>query len=169
MSGRYIIMGVSGCGKSLIGSLFADRIGAAFLDGDSLHPRTNIAKMSRGEALTDADRAPWLDRIGQDLGAASTPIVIACSALKREYRDRIIAAAGDPVRFLFLQGSRDLLRIRMETRPGHFMPPALLDSQLATLEPPWPDENAVTVDIAMDPSDIVDALLKSEPQGSLGR
>lgn len=163
MSGRYIVMGVSGCGKSLIGGLFADRIGATFLDGDSLHPQTNIDKMSRGEALTDADRAPWLDRIGKELGTAATPIVIACSALKRIYRDRIIAAAGGPVRFVFLQGSRDLLRLRMEARPGHFMPTALLDSQLATLEPPGPDENAVTVDIVMDPSDIVDALSRCDP------
>lgn len=158
MSERYIVMGVSGSGKSLIGGLFADRIGAGFLDGDSLHPEANIAKMQRGDPLDDTDRAPWLDQIGRALGASPTPIVIACSALKRSYRDRIIATANGHVRFLFLNGDKALLRSRMATRSKHFMPPALLDSQLSTLEPPTQDEDAVMVDIGLPPAILVDQL-----------
>jgi gluconokinase len=150
---RFVVMGVSGCGKSLIGRVFADAVGASFVDGDSLHPPANIAKMSRGEPLDDTDRAPWLDRVGKTLTAEGT--VVACSALKRIYRDRIRAVAGAPVTFLFLRGKPDTLLRRMSSRPGHFMPPALLDSQLATLQPPTEDELHLVADIEQTPEAIV--------------
>ncbi|MBC7476462.1 MAG: gluconokinase [Pseudorhodobacter sp.] len=146
-------MGVSGCGKSRIGTDFAKAIGAQFVDGDTLHPEANIAKMSRGEPLDDSDRAPWLDRVGQVLQAEAT--VVACSALKRSYRDRIRAMAGAPVVFLYLRGQRETLLQRMATRPGHFMPVSLLDSQLATLEPPGHDEPHLVADIEARPAAIV--------------
>jgi gluconokinase len=151
--GRYIVMGVSGSGKSRIGQAFASAIGARFIDGDSLHPPANVAKMSRGEPLDDADRAPWLARVGEVLAAPGT--VVACSALKRKYRDQIRLEAGAPVVFLYLRGQRETLLARMSTRPGHFMPPALLDSQLATLEPPGADEAHLVADIDHAPDDIV--------------
>ena len=146
-------MGVSGCGKSLIGQRLATALGANFTDGDSLHPSANIAKMRRGEPLNDADRAPWLAQVGDTLRAGNT--VVACSALKRAYRDQIRARAAAPVTFLYLRGQRDTLLDRMSTRPGHFMPPALLDSQLATLEPPAPDEAHLTADIELTPAEII--------------
>ena len=153
MTARYVVMGVSGCGKSRIGQAVARAIGAAFFDGDDLHPPANIAKMSAGHPLTDADRAPWLDKVGEVL--ATPDRLVACSALKRVYRERISAAAGAPVMFLFLRGQRATLQDRVTHRPGHFMPPALLDSQLATLEPPGPDEPHVTVDIEQSPDAVV--------------
>ncbi len=159
-TGRYVVMGVSGCGKSSVGRAVAAAIGARFIDGDDLHPAQNLAKMARGEALTDADRAPWLDLVGTALGAAAPPVVIACSALRRAYRDRIAARSGAPVTYLFLTGSRTVIEARMRARSGHFMPPALLDSQFAVLEPPGSDEKAVTVDIDQSPDVIVAQLLK---------
>ncbi len=150
---RLVVMGVSGCGKSLIGQGLAAAIGAQFVDGDSLHPAANIAKMRRGEPLDDSDRAPWLDKIGETLTAKGT--VVACSALKRAYRDRIRAVAGAPVTFLYLRGRRDTLMDRMSSRPGHFMPPNLLDSQLAALEPPAPDEPHLVADIENAPDAII--------------
>ena len=150
---RYVMMGVSGCGKSLIGQAFATAVGARFIDGDSLHPQANIAKMRRGEPLDDHDRAPWLDQVGAALIMPGT--VIACSALKRVYRDRIRGMAQAPVTFLYLRGKYETLRNRMSSRPGHFMPTALLDSQLATLEPPAKDEPHLTADIEQTPDQIV--------------
>jgi gluconokinase len=143
----FVIMGVSGCGKSSVGAAVAAAIGAGFIDGDDLHPDDNIAKMARGEPLTDADRAPWLDRVGQALHDAPGRCIIGCSALKRSYRDRIAAAAGEPVMFLHLSGNRDVLLARMSRRQGHFMPVSLLDSQLATLEPLQDDECFARTDI----------------------
>lgn len=158
MSRAFVVMGVSGCGKSTIAEMFAARLDVPWLDGDSLHSEANIAKMSRGEPLTDADRGPWLDRVGRRL-AAGTAQVIACSALKRVYRQRITGAAGVNVTFLFLDGSLPVLEQRMGERTGHFMPKDLLDSQLATLERPGPDEDALRVDIDQTPEAIVDALV----------
>ena len=149
-------MGVSGCGKSRIGAGLAAALSARFIDGDSLHPQANIDKMRRGAPLTDADRAPWLALIG---GALTDNTVIACSALKRQYRDLIRDTAGGPVAFLYLRGQRDTLLARMSTRPGHFMPTTLLDSQLATLEPPTPDERHLTADIEAAPEDIIAGFL----------
>ncbi len=156
MTGRIVVMGVSGCGKSRIGGDLARRIGARFIDGDDLHPVANVEKMRRGDPLDDADRAPWLDAVGRAVATPGT--VIACSALKRIYRDRIRALAAAPVVFVYLRGRRDTLLGRMSDRPGHFMPPSLLDSQLATLEPPGADEPHLVADIEAAPDDIVAAI-----------
>ncbi|WP_298261185.1 gluconokinase [uncultured Litoreibacter sp.] len=157
MSQRYVIMGVSGAGKSLVGRILAQRTGMHFIDGDDLHPHSNVAKMKRGEALCDDDRAPWLEAIGRTLRDDNT--VVACSALKRKYRDRITQRATAPVTFLFLQGKRHTLIERTQSREGHFMPPSLLESQLRTLEPPAADELHLVADIENAPEEIVDILI----------
>lgn len=154
--GRYIVMGVCGCGKSTIGRAFAHQLRIAFLDGDDLHPRNNIDKMSRGEPLDDADRMPWLTQVGEHLHAGT---VIACSALKRSYRDRIRQVARGSVVFLYLKGSRETLSLRLQDRQGHFMPAALLDSQFQALQEPTADECAVSVNIDATTDEIVDELL----------
>lgn len=146
MTRRIVIMGVSGCGKSSVGAALSDALGIPYREGDDMHPPANIAKMRAGEALTDVDRWPWLDRVAQEL-VAQAPVIVGCSALRRAYRDRIRAGAGGPVCFVHLTGSRALIATRMAARSGHFMPASLLDSQFATLEPPGPDEEAITVDI----------------------
>lgn len=157
MTGRFVVMGVSGCGKSHIGGAFAQIIGARFFDGDDLHPKVNLDKMANGSALDDVDRAPWLERIGGTLRHPGT--VVACSALRRRYREAINDAAGAPVTYLFLRGCRETLWSRMTRRDGHFMPPALLDSQLATLEVPGPDELSVSADIEAAPEVVVATFL----------
>lgn len=144
---RIVLMGVAGCGKSAVGAALAARLGAAYLDGDDLHPPENIAKMSRGEPLTDADRGPWLTLVGRTLADPQGTLIVGCSALKRRYRDLIRAQAGAPVVFVHLSGAKALIAARMAERTGHFMPASLLDSQFAVLEPPGPDERALTVDI----------------------
>ena len=150
-----VVMGVSGSGKTTVGAALADALGLPFVDGDELHPAANVAKMAAGIPLDDADRAPWLDAVGAVLAAG--PVVVACSALKRAYRDRLRAAAP-ALELVFLDGSRELLASRLVARPGHFMPASLLDSQLATLERPSPDERPVTVDIAAPVAEIVASL-----------
>jgi carbohydrate kinase (thermoresistant glucokinase family) len=144
-----LIMGVSGSGKSTIGAAVAQRLGWHFQDADSLHPPANVAKMARGEELDDADRAPWLAAVAQMLQrwqAQKLKGVIACSALKHRYRQQLIGARTD-LRLVYLHGDRALLAQRLQQRSGHFMPPSLLDSQLATLEAPTPDEAAIVIDI----------------------
>lgn len=138
-----VVMGVSGAGKTAVARRLAQLLDAPFCEGDELHPPANIARMAAGIALTDADRAPWLDRVGEWL-ADNRHGVAACSALRRAYRDRLRAAAPG-TRFALLDVPEAVLRDRMIHRPGHFMPVGLLDSQLATLEPPGADEDAVTV------------------------
>ena len=138
--GAAVVMGVASCGKTSVGVALADRLGADFIEGDKLHPKSNIEKMTAGIALTDEDRWPWLALVGQSVGGSSGKIV-SCSALKQSYRKYIASAAGRPVLFVFLDGSRLLLQQRIASRSNHFMPPSLLDSQLATLEPP-PRRNA---------------------------
>jgi gluconokinase len=150
MPHAIIVMGVSGSGKSSIGEKLAEVLGLRFVEGDQLHPRSNVEKMSKGIPLTDADRMPWLDLIGETIDSALASgegIVVSCSALKRIYRDRLRAAAGGNLFFVYLDGSRDLLMSRMGERKGHFMPASLLDSQLATLEVPTGEPGVVTVDI----------------------
>ena len=142
---RIVVMGVSGCGKSSVGIALAEALGARFIDGDDLHPEANKAKMSAGIPLDDSDRWPWLDLVGQELAAGSAT-VIACSALKRAYRDRIRTAAPNTF-FVHLDGSREILAQRLGARTGHFMPVTLLDSQLAILEPLGSDEASVVIDI----------------------
>lgn len=156
---RYVVMGVCGCGKSHIGAAFASAMGGHYIDGDDLHPAANIAKMAQGQPLTDADRMPWLDLVGAALADAGDGAVIGCSALRRIYRDRIRSAVDGPVTFLHLTGDRDVIAARLAARAGHFMPPVLLDSQIAVLEPPEPDEDAIVVDINQSPSAIVAQLV----------
>ena len=155
---RVVVMGVAGCGKSTVGAAVAERIEALYLDGDDLHPEANIAKMSRGEPLTDDDRAPWLDEVGRSLQHIDGITLIGCSALKRLYRDRIRTAAGTPVAFLHLAGTRAVIAERMARREGHFMPLSLLDSQFAALEPLQNDETGLTVDIDRPFDDLVAAI-----------
>lgn len=156
---RVVVMGVSGCGKTTIGDLVARELGVPFLDGDSLHPVENVAKMAAGTPLTDEDRWPWLGTVGAALAKAGDGgLVLACSALRRSYRDAIREQAPDTV-FLHLHGTKEVLKARTEGRTGHFMPPALLDSQLATLEPLEVDEAGFVVDIAAPVADVVAAAL----------
>ncbi len=143
----FVVMGVAGCGKSTIGEGLAHVIGGQFLDGDAYHPKANIEKMSRGEPLTDEDRWPWLTRFGEEIAARSGIVVGGCSSLKKSYRDHITKAAGEPVMFIYLEGSRELIARRMGEREGHFMPTSLLESQFATLEVPGPNECALSVNI----------------------
>ncbi len=158
---KYVIMGVSGSGKSSVGEALSARIGAPFIDGDSLHPQENIARMAAGIPLDDEDRWPWLDRVGKTLHETEGPVILGCSALKRRYRDRIREAAGAPVTFIYLKGSRALIAERMLHRTGHFMPPTLLDSQFAALEPPSPNERFIAVDIDQPLDRIVDTILSA--------
>ena len=158
---RIVLMGVAGCGKSAVGAALAARLGAAYLDGDDLHPPENIEKMCRGEPLSDEDRWPWLTQIGQRLANPDGILILGCSALKRRYRDHIRAEAGAPVTFVHLSGTKELITERMAARTGHFMPASLIDSQFAALEPPAADENAITVDIDKPLEAIVADLMRS--------
>lgn len=147
-------MGVAGCGKSTVGAALAKALDTTYLDGDDLHPQSNIDKMAAGTPLEDADRWPWLDDVGAALTSHDGPILIGCSALKNIYRDRIRAAAGE-VFFLHLHGPRDVIETRMSARAGHFMPTALLDSQFAALEMLGPEELGQVVSIDQDIDGIV--------------
>lgn len=144
-----VVMGVSGCGKSSVGQGLAAALGLPYLEGDQLHPEANVRKMAGGTPLTDADRAGWLDALAGRLAAAAAGpgLVLGCSALKRAYRDRLRQAAPE-LRLVHLHGQADLLAQRMAQRQDHYMPASLLPSQLATLEPPAPDEHALVLDIA---------------------
>lgn len=155
---NFVVMGVSGCGKSSIGAGFAARIGADYIDGDDLHPKSNVKRMAAGHPLNDDDRAPWLTEVGKLFAGSDHRLVIGCSALKRQYRDIIRENAAGPVAFLHLSGSRTVIAERMSARSDHFMPLTLLDSQFADLEPPEADEISVTVDIDQTPDAIVGAL-----------
>jgi len=159
--GLYVVMGVAGSGKSLIGAALARALGVEFAEGDAYHPAENVKKMAAGSPLTDADRQGWLRALAARLGdakRAGTGLVISCSALKRSYRDILRAQAPD-VRFVFLKGTRPLLAERLAGRSGHFMPASLLESQLATLEEPSPDEEAWLCDIRESPEAIVAGLV----------
>ncbi|MFF1573674.1 gluconokinase [Leifsonia sp. NPDC058292] len=154
-----VVMGVSGSGKSTVGAVLADRLGVPFVDGDALHPPANVAKMASGIPLDDSDRWPWLAAVGRTLAdAAGTGMVVACSALRRAYRGAILAEAPDAV-FVELDGSLDLVGERIGSRRGHFMPPTLLDSQLALLEPLAADEPGIRVSIAGTPHEIAEAAI----------
>ena len=142
---HVVVMGVSGAGKTTVGMELARLLEVPFEDADALHPETNVAKMAAGTALTDGDREPWLGVVGQHLADSPGGLVMACSALKRIYRDMIRAAAPDTV-FVLLSVPRETLSDRVANRPGHFMPVTLLDSQLETLEPLGADETGVVVD-----------------------
>jgi carbohydrate kinase (thermoresistant glucokinase family) len=147
------IMGVSGAGKSLIGAALAEQLGMPFIDADSLHSHANLVKMSAGIPLEDADRWPWLDEVGRRLSALPVPVV-ACSALRRVYRDRIRERAPHTV-FVHLDVGTDVLRDRLDRRAGHFMPPSLLASQVQTLEALEPTERGFRVDASLAPASLV--------------
>ena len=153
---RIVVMGVSGAGKSTVGAALARRLGTSFVDADDLHPPANVEKMRDGIPLVDADRMPWLDLVGTALADAPAPgVVVACSALRRAYRDRLRSAAPDVV-FVALEGDPELLAERMGARPGHFMPATLLASQLAAYESPGADERAVRCPIEAELDEIVE-------------
>jgi gluconokinase len=159
--GLYVVMGVSGSGKSLIGAAFAKGLGVDFVEGDQYHSAENVRRMSSGIALTDDDRADWLRSLAarlREANEAGTGLVMACSALKRSYRDILRAEAGS-LRFVFLKGERALIASRIAGRPGHFMPTSLLESQFASLEEPSTDEDAWVCDVRQAPADIVAALV----------
>ena len=154
-----VVMGVSGSGKSTLASLLAQRLHWPLQEGDVLHPQANVDKMAAGHPLDDNDRWPWLRLVAAWIDARSVvaePGIVTCSALRRAYRDVL---RRDFVRFVHLTGDRELLARRLQHRNGHFMPPSLLDSQLATLEAPGADEHAITVDIALTPEAQVAAVL----------
>ncbi|MCR9070216.1 MAG: gluconokinase [Alphaproteobacteria bacterium] len=156
-----VMMGVSGVGKTTIGTLLAERLGWGYAEGDSYHPPANVAKMRAGTPLDDSDRQPWLAAIAADIDrwrATGQGMVVACSALKRSYREVLIGDRPD-VRLVRLAGDETLIRARMEKRTDHYMPPSLLASQLATLQPPGEDEEAITVTVTSSPQECVEQIL----------
>jgi gluconokinase len=157
-----VVMGVSGSGKSTVAEHLAARLGWKYVDGDLFHPTNNVAKMSAGHPLSDEDRWPWLKAIAGEIDrvcAANTRAVVACSALKRAYRD-ILVHGRDDVRIVFLDGTQDLIAKRLTARKGHFMPPGLLDSQFKTLEPPQPSERPIAVSIDASVEAIIDDIIR---------
>ncbi len=157
-----VMMGVSGSGKTTIAEGVAQREGWTLLEGDAFHPPANVEKMRHGHPLTDEDRWPWLRAIAAEIDAMRArgeSAVVACSALKRAYRDILIGDRPDVV-LVYLRGSHDLIAARMAARKGHFMPPALLDSQFATLEEPGPDEHPIVVSVAPPPAAIIDEVVR---------
>jgi gluconokinase len=161
-----ILMGVSGSGKTTIGERLAARMSWRYEDADTFHPASNVAKMSAGQPLTDHDRWPCLKAIAAEIDRACTAgerVVIGCSALRRVYRD-VLVHGRDDVRFIYLEGTQAMIADRLGQRKGHFMPPGLLASQFQTLEPPTPDERAVTVSIDAQVEVIVDRIISQLSQ-----
>jgi gluconokinase len=155
-----VVMGVSGVGKTTIGRLVAARLGWRFIDADDHHPAANVAKMAAGVPLQDADRGPWLDSLNR-IVRAERDAVLACSALKESYRQRLLAGVGDS-RIVFLDGDKALIASRLAARKHRYMPAALLDSQFAALEPP---AHAIRVDVARPLEDSVAAILRALDTG----
>ena len=158
MNEHVVVMGVSGTGKSTVGRLLAERLGAVFVEGDDLHPAANVASMRAGIPLTDEQRAPWLEAVRDAMDGPGT--VVACSALRRRYRD-VLRGADGRVRFVHLVVAPDELARRLGQRAGHFMPASLLASQLATLEPLEPDEDGIDVVVADSVEATADAVIKA--------
>jgi gluconokinase len=157
-----VVMGVSGSGKSTIAAMLAHRLQWIYEDGDWLHPQSNVEKMHHGEPLNDQDRWPWLHAIADWIDNTrrnGERGIVACSALKRAYRDILIGSRRD-VRLVYLQGDQDLIGRRIAARADHFMPPELLDSQFAALEEPQPDERPIVVSVAPHPREIVETIVK---------
>jgi carbohydrate kinase (thermoresistant glucokinase family) len=160
---RWVVMGVSGCGKSEVGRRLAAALGVPFLEGDAYHPPANVDKMSAGIPLDDADRAGWLATLREEIAAANARgegLVLACSALKRRYRD-LLREADPALRFVHLDGAPALIAQRMLARTAHFMPTSLLDSQLRDLEPLGADERGLRVDIVKGPADLAQEILRT--------
>jgi gluconokinase len=152
-----VVMGVSGSGKTVVGSALAKALGGRFAEGDRFHPQQNISRISAGLPLRDEDRWGWLDAIAIEIGEAERhgeTLVVACSALKRIYRDRLRLASRQ-LRFVYLEIERDMAAARVAARKGHFMPASLIDSQFAALEPPTPDEGVLELDATKDPDELV--------------
>jgi gluconokinase len=154
-----IVFGVSGAGKTTIGKLLAEELGWQFYEADDFHPRANIEKMRSGRPLTDEDRWPWLERLREQITrslASREDAVLACSALKRAYREGL--RVNEDVKFVFLRGDYALVENQLRRRRGHFMNPALLQSQFADLEEPRPDEDVITIDLGRSPQELVDEI-----------
>lgn len=163
-----VMMGVSGSGKTTVGSRVADALGWDFLDADDFHPAENIVRMQAGQALTDEDRRPWLEGLRQrlhDPAGARRGMVLACSGLRRAYRD-VLRNGPRPLHWAFLHGSHAVLRMRLEGRAGHFFDPRLLSSQLATLEEPQADEEMMILDIERQPAELVEAVIGGLTDGT---
>jgi gluconokinase len=152
-----VVMGVSGVGKSTVGALLAERLKLAFVDSDQLHSVSNKAKMAARKPLDDADRAPWLDAVAKVLSAGE--VIVACSALKRKYRDTLRNAAPE-LRIIYLSGARNLLEERLAARSHEYMPPGMLTSQLEALEPPEAREASLKIDIRNSPTEIADIAVR---------
>lgn len=158
-----VVMGVTGCGKSTAGRALAERLGVPFADADDFHSPANVAKMTAGAPLTDADRVPWLHAIGAWLAEhRDTGAVATCSALRRHYRDLLRERAPDAF-FVHLHGDRETARERVSGRRGHFMPSSLVDSQFDTLEPLGPDERCVVLDMSLPTAELADRAARSLP------
>lgn len=163
-----VVMGVSGSGKTTIAALLAGSLHWELVDGDDFHPASNVAKMHGGTPLTDEDRAPWLASIATWIDAtraAGAHGVVACSALRKRYRD-VLAGGRPDVRIVYLKGSRALIGERQAARKNHFMPASLIDSQFATLEEPGPEENPITVSVEPEPMEVVRAVVAAVRQAA---
>lgn len=160
-----VVMGVSGVGKSTVAALLSERTGLPYVDADDLHGEANVAKMSAGIPLTDEDRWPWLARVGTQL-AERSPVIVACSALRRVYRDALREHAPETT-FVLLSASAEQIEAQVSARDGHFMPPSLLASQLATLEPLDDDERGLTIEVDGAPDVLVDRILRQHVDSQL--
>ena len=166
---RWVIMGVSGCGKSTVGAALAQVFDIPYLEGDAYHPEANVAKMAAGTPLDDEDRAGWLKVLADEIRQArerDAGLVMSCSALKRRYRD-MLRQADPSLRFVHLQGPRALIAERMQARVGHYMPSSLLESQLSILEPLQADEGGLTLDITQPPQVLVARITESTGKDGL--
>lgn len=161
MKPLLVLMGVSGSGKTTVGEVLAAELGIPFADADDMHSESNVRKMAAGQPLTDEDRSPWLRRVGQELrNARESGLVVACSALKRQYRDMILSVEP-AAKFVLMDGPKELFIERLSMREGHFMPASLLDSQLDTLERLTADEPGVVVTVDGDPADVAHRIVSS--------
>ena len=162
MTTGYIVMGVCGAGKSTIAKMLADRLGWQFFDADDFHPPANISKLKHGIPLNDDDRRPWLESLGKMLKfeiAAGRHPVLACSALKRRYRE-MLRTNGDGIKIVYLHGSQEFIMARLQARKGHFMSPSLLTSQIEALEDPSGEPDVITVDISESPEEVIESILE---------